>query len=137
MGNMSDITQVVRELRKEETLAEKKFWNLVRNRQINGMKFRRQYPISFEWDDQIKHFIADFYCHECKLVIEIDGGIHELQKNYDILRTYIINQLRIKVIRFSNKEVLNNIESVLVKLKKFVEPSPNLSRGERNKKGER
>ena len=132
MGNMSDITQVVRELRKEETLAEKKFWNLVRNRQINGMKFRRQYPISFEWDDQIKHFIADFYCHESKLVIEIDGGIQELQKNYDILRTYIINQLRIKVIRFSNKEVLNNIESVLVKLKKFVEPSPNLSRVERN-----
>jgi len=80
---MSNITQVVRELRKEETLAEKKFWSFVRNRQINGMKFRRQYPISFEWDDQIKHFIADFYCHEFKLVIEIDGGIHEQQKNYD------------------------------------------------------
>ncbi len=102
---MTNITQVVRKLRKEETLAEKRFWTIVRNRQINGMKFRRQYPISFEWDDQIKHFIADFYCHECKLVFEIDGGIHEQQKNYDILRTYIINQIGIKVIRFSNNEV--------------------------------
>ena len=129
---MSNITQVVRELRKEETLAEKKFWSFVRNRQINGMKFRRQYPISFEWDDQIKHFIADFYCHEFKLVIEIDGGIHEQQKNYDILRTYIIKQIGIKVIRFSNNEVLNDIDTVLVNLKKFVELSPNLSQGEKN-----
>ncbi|MCK4653484.1 MAG: endonuclease domain-containing protein [Candidatus Cloacimonetes bacterium] len=134
---MSNITQVVRELRKEETLSEKKFWTIVRNRQINGMKFRRQYPISFEWDDQIKHFIADFYCHECKLVFEIDGGIHELQKNYDILRTYIINQLGIKVIRFTNKEVLNNMENVLVKLKRFVVPSPDLSQRERNKNEKR
>ncbi|MDA3812710.1 MAG: DUF559 domain-containing protein, partial [Candidatus Cloacimonetes bacterium] len=84
---MSYITQVVRELRKKETLAEKKFWELVRNRQISGKKFRRQYPITFEWNDKIRYFVADFYCHECKLIIEIDGGIHELQKDYDILRT--------------------------------------------------
>jgi len=114
---MSNITQMVRELRKNETLAEKIFWELVRNRQIKGKKFRRQYPITFEWNDKIRYFVADFYCHECKLIIEIDGGIHELQKDYDILRTNIINHFGIKVIRFSNDEVLNEIDNLDFKLK--------------------
>ncbi|MEA2097292.1 MAG: endonuclease domain-containing protein [Candidatus Cloacimonadota bacterium] len=112
--------QVVRELRKKETLAEKKFWNFVRNRQINGMKFRRQYPIKFVWNDRVRYFIADFYCHESKLVIEIDGGIHELQRDYDILRTYIINQLGIQVIRFSNIDVMNDINKIEIKLKGYL-----------------
>ena len=117
---MSYITQIVRELRKNETHAEKIFWKLVRNRQIDGMKFRRQYPIKFKWNDQERYFIADFYCHECKLVIEIDGGIHELQKDYDNLRTKLINYIGIRVIRFSNDEVLNKIEKVKFKLKDLI-----------------
>ena len=117
---MPYITQIVRELRKKETHAEKRFWKLVRNRQIDGMKFRRQYPIKFEWDDQVRYFIADFYCHECKLVIEIDGGIHELQKDYDDLRTKIINYIGIKVIRFSNDDVLHEIEKIIFRLKGYL-----------------
>ena len=77
------ITQTARNLRKNATKAEKIFWESVRNRKIKNKKFYRQYPIEFEYYDKIRHFIADFYCHECKLVVEIDGGIHETQKEYD------------------------------------------------------
>jgi len=67
-------------------------------------------------DGQIRFFIADFYCHEAKLVIEIDGGIHETQKEYDEMREQIIKLLGYKVIRFSNEVVLMQINSVIKKL---------------------
>ena len=61
-------------------------------------------------------YVADFYCHEEKLVIEIDGGYHERMKEHDELRTHSINLLGITVIRFSNEEVIHNIELVLSKI---------------------
>ena len=60
----------------------------------------------------------DFYCAEHKLVIEIDGKIHERQKDYDEIRTYIMNTMGIKVIRFKNEEIENNCENIVSKLKK-------------------
>jgi very-short-patch-repair endonuclease len=87
------------------TLAERCFWNACRKHQIGGYHFRRQ--------QIIQGFIADFNCSKLKLVIEIDGGIHELQKDYDTLRDHIINQRGIKVIRFRNDEVINHMDTVI------------------------
>jgi very-short-patch-repair endonuclease len=100
-------------LRKKETQAEKKLWEALRNRKLQNMKFRRQHPLS--------GFIADFYCHELNLVIELDGKIHlskEIKQN-DKIRQAIIEGLGLKVVRFSNDEVLYNIENVLSEISKL------------------
>ena len=111
-------TQISRELRKNQTTAEKVFWSVVRNKQIKGHKFLRQHPIFYQWNDNEKYFIADFYCREIKYIIEIDGGIHLQQKDYDQVRSEIAqSQKDLRVIRFNNKEVLNNIQSILDRLK--------------------
>jgi len=108
---------VCRDLRKRSTRSEQIFWDAVRNRKILGKKFLRQYPIFFEYMNQKRFFIADFYCHEKRLVVEIDGKNHDLQKEYDELRSYIINNMGINVIRFRNGQIVNNLERVLVRLK--------------------
>ena len=119
------IKEVCRTLRQNSTPAEKVFWQTVRNRQIKGYKFNRQYPIVFEIDNNRRFFVADFYCHQLRLVIEIDGGIHETQKDYDELRTTIINELGMQVFRFSNTEVLNEIDIVVEKLEKIIDELSN------------
>lgn len=113
------IKEVVRRLRKEQTAAENEFWNIVRNRKVLGKKFLRQHPILFDYKNQERMFIADFYCAEKRLIVEIDGGVHERQKNYDELRTFLLSQLGYRVIRFKNEEV-NDRERVLSKLKKYL-----------------
>jgi very-short-patch-repair endonuclease len=118
------IKATCRWLRRNQTQAEEAFWDLVRNRNILQKKFYRQYPILFEYESVPGFFVADFYCHECSLVIEIDGGIHEKQKEYDSKRTLIINELGINVIRFSNESVLDNIERVR---KELIETLKNLT----------
>ena len=94
-------------LRNSMTEAENKLWNELRDRRLDGYKFRRQHPI--------KRFIADFYCHEAKLVVEVDGEIHneESNKEYDEGRTYELAEYSIRVIRFTNWEILNSINMVL------------------------
>jgi len=111
------IRETVRNLRRKQTEAEAMIWLAVRNRKLDGKKFLRQHPIRFEIDGKSRFFVADFYCHEMKLVIEIDGTVHERQKDYDELRTYIINTLGMKVIRFRNADVLNDINKVLARLR--------------------
>ena len=110
MPNLAN--RAARDLRKHSTRAENIFWDIVRNRSFQNLKFRRQHPIEFEYNNQKRFFIADFFCFEKNIVIEIDGGIHESQKDYDDLRTIIINELGMKVVRFSNDEVMYNIEKV-------------------------
>ena len=90
--------QLARELRKQQTPAETFLWNRLRNRQFLGNKFLRQHPIFFYYGDREAFFIADFYCREHKLVIELDGKSHEYQKEYDAFRTHIINDLGIKIL---------------------------------------
>ncbi|MEA2096365.1 MAG: endonuclease domain-containing protein [Candidatus Cloacimonadota bacterium] len=110
--------QTARDLRQKTTKAESTFWEVIRNRKIDNYKFNRQFPIYFEYEEQERFFIADFYCHKRRLIIEIDGGIHEQQKDYDMLRTEIINKLGFKVIRFSNEFVMNNLSTVIAELKR-------------------
>jgi very-short-patch-repair endonuclease len=110
-----------RDLRKHSTDAEQLFWERVRNRNFFNKKFYRQYPLFFDLYGKETFFIADFYCHVENLIVEIDGGYHKRQKDYDALRTDVINCLGIDVIRFTNEEVMNNVESVLNTLKKHIE----------------
>jgi type I restriction enzyme M protein len=97
-----------RELRKNQTEAEELLWQLLRNRQLNNLKFRRQHPLK-------AGFILDFYCAESKLGIEIDGGYHneKEQREYDAERAKIIQEYGIRIIRFTNEQVLKNTEQVL------------------------
>ncbi|MBC8416423.1 MAG: endonuclease domain-containing protein [Candidatus Cloacimonetes bacterium] len=119
MGTIYEIAiETARQLRKNSTETEKIFWEAVRNRKINKEKFNRQFPIFFEYENKNRFFIADFYCHKKKLIIEIDGGIHEQQKNYDEMRTAIINELGVKVIRFNNVDMKNNLNKVIQELKR-------------------
>jgi len=114
------IKQTVRDLRKSQTPGEAIMWKAVRNRQLNGKKFLRQHPILFEMDNRRRFFVADFYCHEKKLVVEIDGQVHEKQEDYDTLRTYIINALGIQVVRFSNDEIEKNFKLVIERLREVL-----------------
>lgn len=94
-------------LRREMTKAEKILWEKLRNKQLNGFKFRRQHPIDT--------FIADFFCYEALLVVEVDGSAYEetTQEERDEERTRILKRYGIRVIRFTNEEVEKNINIVL------------------------
>jgi very-short-patch-repair endonuclease len=99
--------EYARGMRKEPTIAEMFLWKFLRNRKLDGLKFRRQHPLD--------KFIADFYCHEKKLVVEVDGGIHNDKevRESDEGRTYELKELGIMVIRFTNDEVQHKIDWVL------------------------
>lgn len=101
----AQIQQRARELRREMTPAERMLWQRLRNQQLSGLKFRRQHPLG--------PFIADFYCAVRRLVVEIDGDIHDLQPERDAVRTEQFEQYGYRVIRFRNEQVLNDIEDVL------------------------
>ncbi len=106
-GASAEIMKRAHELQKNMTPAEKILWEHLRNRKLGEYKFRRQHPIN--------QFIADFYCSECKLVIEVDGKIHQelSQQERDRERTKIIQKFGIQVLRFENSQVENNLAFVL------------------------
>ena len=114
LGARSKIYENARKLRHTSTEAEEKLWSLIRNRQLKGKKFRRQHALA--------DYIADFYCHECKLVIELDGQFHkdEEAKQYDETRTRLLKEYNITVIRFWNAEVLDAPEKVIEKIARFL-----------------
>ena len=115
MANIS-IKDIVRKLRQQETKEERLLWKILRNRKINGKKFRRQYPIIYGVRQFQKHFfVADFYCADAKLIVELDGKIHDFQKEYDQQRDLIIKEFSINVLRIKNEE-LNDIELILQKI---------------------
>ena len=92
-----------------------------------GRKFYRQHPIFFDLLGKESFYIADFYCHEEKLVVELDGKIHDLQIENDKLRTGIINTKGIEVIRFTNDEIENDIKKVLCGIEKLLTLTKSLS----------
>ena len=104
--------ETARILRKRMTNCESLLWERLRRKQILGLRFRSQHPIDI--------FIADFYCHKARLVIEIDGEIHEGQIDYDDGREAEIEKYDIKVIRFTNDEVINDIDGVVNKITEVV-----------------
>jgi very-short-patch-repair endonuclease len=108
-----DIVLIARKLRKNQTETESILWNRLKNRKFLNIKFLRQHPISFQIEDSRRFFIADFYCYEKKLVIELDGEIHKKQKELDQFRDLILDALGIKVIRVNNIMIMDNIEYFL------------------------
>ena len=102
------------EMRKSPTKAEAILWNCLSGKQVQGLKFRRQHPLG--------SFVLDFYCHQIKLCIELDGKIHqaETQKEYDIERTKLLNDKGIFEIRFANEIILNHITDALNEIEKTV-----------------
>ncbi len=107
------LVEVARENRKNPTQAEKKIWlKVLKSKQFENYKFLRQKPLD--------NFIADFYCAELMLVIEIDGDSHTRQREYDILRSEKLDAYGIKVLRYTNDEIMSNIEGVYRDLKERI-----------------
>ena len=104
-----------RKLRQEETEAEKILWEALREKRLNGLKFRRQHPY--------ERTILDFYCVKHQLVVELDGSIHDLQDQFasDEERTKYLNDHGLRVIRFRNEEILKSLPAVL---QRIVEAAP-------------
>jgi cyclase len=109
-----EVFRKAHELKHPMTDAERLLWDKIRNRKLHGLKFRRQHPLHY--------YIADFYCHEKRLVIEVDGGIHldEEVTKHDENRTAELDRLGITVIRFTNDRIFNQLEQVLEEIVLFV-----------------
>ncbi len=112
-GATQPIFKRAEELRKNQTEDERLLWLYLKSNQLE-VRFKRQHPV---W-----MYIADFYCHELKLVIELDGSIHGVKEvaEHDKLREEDILSFGIKVIRFTNKEVRTNIDNVIERIKSVV-----------------
>lgn len=110
-GARPELKRIAAELRKNMTPAEERLWQELRARQLNGWKFRRQHALAF--------CIADFYCHQLCLVVEVDGPIHALpdRRERDRARRDGLESLGIEVIRFSNTEVLENLHVTLQRIR--------------------
>ena len=103
-----EMRERAKKLRREMTPAEKILWKEVRANRLSGLHFRRQ---------QIIHgYFADFYCHQYELIVELDGGIHVLQKEYDAEREAYLTALGFRIIRFRNEDITNNLKAVLQKI---------------------
>jgi len=114
---MNKVTELCRELRNNPTAAEKLRWKELRRRNIGGEKFLRQYPIFVSQGYGAKSFyIADFYCAKHKLVIEVDGPIHLLKKEYDDNRDMVMAEWGFSVVRFTNDEIVGDINTVIEKI---------------------
>jgi very-short-patch-repair endonuclease len=113
-GAKKEIILLASELRNNMTRAEEILWSKLRRQELNGAIFRRQHPIDI--------FLVDFYCHKHKLVIEIDGGVHELSevRERDENQTCELENFGLKVIRFTNDEVFFESEMVLQRIKQHL-----------------
>ena len=107
-----DSLAFARHLRKNQTDAETVFWHEVRNRRFKGLKFRRQVSVD--------RFTVDFHCESEKLIVEIDGSLHEDNKDYDAERTEVFNTHGYRVIRFTNADIYDDVVGVLDRLFDFV-----------------
>lgn len=114
LGAKASTYEHAKQLRTTQTPAEQKLWSLLRNKQLKGKKFRRQHAIA--------DYVVDFYCHECKLAIELDGNYHKSEeaKAYDKGRTSLFNEYGITVVRFWNEEVMKDAEKVLEKISAYL-----------------
>ena len=114
-----DALHFARDLRKNQTSAEMLLWQMLRKRQIYGMKFLRQFKIEHSNINDIKnYFIVDFYCHELKFIIEVDGKIHNIQNEYDQDRQMILESMGYNFFRIKNEEVKQ--ESIITELKNHI-----------------
>ena len=104
--------QQAKEMRREMTPSERKLWARLRNSRLEGFHFRRQQVIG--------PYIVDFYCHKSALVIEVDGDIHDLQKEEDARREKVLRELGLRIVRFRNDEVLRELSKVVGKIGELI-----------------
>jgi very-short-patch-repair endonuclease len=107
-GTNPQVEEAARDLRKNLTPAEEYLWQALKSKQLNGLRFRSQHPVG--------NFILDFYCPSCKLVVEVDGSIHDDRQDYDLARTQALEAYGYFVLRFTNDEVLGDRDTVLAKI---------------------
>ena len=114
--------QRAKELRKEMTPAEARLWAALRGNKLGGNHFRRQQVIA--------GFSVDFYCHTPRLVVEVDGGVHEEQQEYDAERDRVLTAHGLRILRFSNEEVHTNLAGVLLRITQACaeHPAPGATR---------
>ncbi len=104
-GTSQEVWQAARSLRLRMTPAEERLWSALQNKQVLGMRFRRQHAVG--------RYVLDFYCPACKLAIELDGSVHDDRQEEDAIRTQEIERYGYQVIRFRNEEVMQNLEKVV------------------------
>jgi very-short-patch-repair endonuclease len=107
---------LARQMRRDPTPAERKLWQRLRRKQMHGYKFRRQHAID--------RFIVDFYCRRARLVVEVDGPIHDYTVEQDAVRQEFLESQNLRVLRFSNEAVLTNMGAVLAEISRVVETPP-------------
>ena len=114
------LKELSRKLRKDSTLAEVLLWNQLKAKKLRGYQFARQKPID--------NYIVDFYCFELKLVIEVDGSSHDEKLDRDKLRQDYLESLGLKVVRFLDKDVKNNMQGVVSQLEMIIDEIEELKR---------
>jgi very-short-patch-repair endonuclease len=112
------LKSIAKEMRRKPTEAEDLLWQRLRKHQLLGFKFRRQHSI--------ERFIVDFYCAEARVVLEIDGSIHQYREEEDLIRQDYIKSLGLRLLRFSNNDVLNNLDEVLEQITRLGPPPESL-----------
>jgi very-short-patch-repair endonuclease len=110
MWQTADRTRRARALRRELTIAEARFWDMVRDRRFDGLKFRREAPVA--------GFVVDFFCAELKLVVELDGGVHRLREAEDGLRDERLTAAGCTVLRSGNEAFLSNPNALLTAIRR-------------------
>lgn len=115
-GATPPIFRNAKALRSRTTRAERSLWVQLRKNRFHGFRFKRQHPISC--------FVADFYCHEGKVVIELDGISHSCSADYDSKRTDIIKEFGLRVLRFKNEDVFCRLDFVLDEIEAMLKCDP-------------
>ena len=110
------IRQHARDNRHYQSPAEAKLWQVLRNHNLDWRKFRRQHPLG--------PYIADFYCHEAKLIVELDGRSHDAQMDYDAARTAWMESQGYRVVRVTNTQVMRDIVSVMEGIRLACDQAP-------------
>ena len=127
----NEMYERAKSLRSEMTPAEKILWKELKTNKLNGLHFRRQQIID--------RFIVDFYCHQHALIVELDGGVHDLQKGLDVEREAYLMAHGFRIIRFTNQEIFKDLPTVLKKIVETCSPltPPSLEgRGQGDRSGE-
>ena len=109
----SERRQFARGLRQQMTRAEEILWAQLRGSRFHGSKFKRQVPLD--------RYVVDFYCHAAKLAVELDGKQHEWFAGYDAGRTAVFESVGVRVVRFTNAEVIDDLDSVLARIRAELE----------------
>lgn len=114
INNLPEMKPFRRKLRKNMTAAEVALWLMIKNKQLDGERFLRQYSIG--------HFIVDFYCPKHKLAVELDGEVHftDEAEAYDKERTEFLNSVGVRVLRFENFEVFQYPTRTLDEIRKYL-----------------